>query len=237
MIEYRVETEAEKDNLKTDPQTQALFEDAIPSVGNIIASHYYNGKQVMGSAGSGFFVKTENDKNSARCEMVTDNHVISLDKRLTVELEVQLHDGSKHKASIIKQDPAHDLAFLKIEDVADPQTTCKALTLSDRRLSPGESTIRLNRTRWEPGFRLGNYKGIELRKDQQLPELEGEDMNREFLVFDTFNSTGYQFSGGPYIDKSGKAVAIHEGGQSSDKSLATPASDIIEQLDQYHKIK
>lgn len=217
------------------PETLKLYEDARPSVVNIIASHYHNGKQVMGSAGSGFFVRSSSDKAGiGQCELVTDNHVIDIDKRLTTEIEVQLDDGTKHKATVIKKDPAHDLAFLKVEDITDPAKQCKPLTLSDEKLNIGDSTVRLNRTRWEPDYRTGTYQRNAIRKDQDLPDLEGEDLNREFLVFNTFNSTGHQFSGGPYIDKSGKVVAIHEGGQSSDISLATPASDIKEQLDELH---
>ena len=232
----RTSTKEAAPSAEPSPETLRLYEEARPSVVNIVASHYHNGKQVMGSAGSGFFVRSSSDNEGiGQCELVTDNHVIDIDKRLTTEIEVQLDDGTKHKATVLKKDPAHDLAILKVEDIKEPKTQCKPLTLSDEQLTVGDKTVRLNRTRWEPDYRTGSYKGTGLRKDQDLPELDGEDKNREFVIFDTFNSTGHQFSGGPYVDASGKVVAIHEGGQSSDFSLATPASDIKEQLDLLHK--
>ncbi len=232
-----ISTESANKNEPTEA-AQALYEAARPSVGNVVASHYDKGKQVMGSAGSGFFVRSSSDNaNIGQCEMVTDNHVIHIDDKLSVELEVTLNDGSKHKASILKQDPAHDLAFIKVLEITDPKTQCQALTISDNALKPGDETVRLSRTRWDPEFKVGSFQRTGLRKDQDLPELGGEDKNRDFLIFDTYNSVGHQYSGGPYVDKSGKVVAIHEGGQSSDVSLATPAKDLKEQLDLLHKNK
>lgn len=217
---------------------QALYEAARPSVGNIVASHYDKGKQVMGSAGSGFFVRSSADgEGVGQCEMVTDNHVIHIDDKLKVELEVTLNDGSKHKANILKQDAAHDLAFIKVLEVTDPVAQCKPLTISDEQMQVGDEAVRLNRTRWDPEFKVGSFQRTGKRKDQELPELGGEDKNRDFLIFDTYNSLGHQYSGGPYVDKTGKVVAIHEGGQSSDISLATPARDLKEQLDLLHQNK
>lgn len=217
------------------PAETALYEEARHSVVNILASHFHKGKQVMGSAGSGVFVQTPSDKGLPSCELVTDNHVISIDPSLTVELEVQLNDGSKHKAKVLKQDPAHDLAVLKIEGIADPAKTCKPLQLSDREPKPGETFLRLNRTRWESEFFVGTYERKESRSQQELPDLPGEDMNRDLYVFDAYNTVGRQFSGGPFLDKDGKVVAIQEASQSSRKSLATPAGDIIKELDELRK--
>lgn len=227
---------AEKETAGKPQETEsdkALYEASRDSVVNVYAKHFHNGKQVMGSAGSGFFVSS--DKGGLpTCEIATDNHVIHISDDLKVEFEITLEDGSKHSAKVLKQDPAHDLAFLKVEGL-DPSKQCKPLPLADKELEPGESALRLSRTRWESEYKTGTLQRVESRSKQELPELAGEDKNRDLLVFNTENNIGHQYSGGPYLNKDGRVVAIHEGGQASDISLATPLQDLKAQLEQLQK--
>lgn len=215
--------------------SKALYEASKDSVVNIVASHFHKGKQVMGSAGSGFFADIAGAKDKASCRLLTDNHVISLYPELTVTLEVQLDDGSKYPGKVIKQVPSHDLAVIELEGVKDPQKQCPALKLADKEAAPGDTVLRLNRTRWESEAYQGKYLGMEKRRDQQLPELEGENKDRDLMVFDIYNNLGQQFSGGPFLNKEGEVIAINEGAQGSRKGLATPAADIIKQLESLPK--
>lgn len=230
MEERGLASDKHADNSQLE-NAEKLYEEAKPSVATVVASHFYRDKQVMGSAGSGFFVRDASDNGLPRCEMVTDNHVISLDPRLKVKVNVELDDGSVHNATVIKHDPAHDLAFLRVENVADPEKTCKALPLSEDEAKPDELTVRLSRSHLDgPEFHSGRQVNAVKRSDLTLPDLAGDDLDRTMIMFDTYNTIGRQFSGGPYLNKDGEVVAIHEAGQGTHESVATPASDIASQL-------
>lgn len=229
--ETKAEANASAKNNELTETEKALYEDARESVVNIVVSHFHKGKQVMGSAGSGFFV-SDADAKLPQCMLVTDNHVIDIDPQLTVTMEVQLDDGTKLPAKVLKQDPAHDLAFLQLEGVTDAKKQCKALQVSDDELTKGERVLRLNRTRWEPEVFPGIYKDLVKRRDQELnSDLRDEDMDRDLHQFEIYNNLGHQFSGGPYINKNGEVVGVHEGGL----GLATPAKDLQAELDKLAK--
>lgn len=215
---------------------EKLFELYRDNVVNIFATHASNGRDVMGSAGSGFFVKTADDKGPSRCEIATANHVIDLQDNLQLsKLEITLDDGSKYKAKVLSKDPAHDIAIIKLEDVKDPEKTCKALPLADKPLALGEETIRLSRTRWDTAFHMGRYVRDVQRKDLTLPDLRGEDTNRTMMLFDTHNTVGKNIFGGPYINKNGEIVAQQDAGQSSTESVATPLADLKAELEKLRK--
>ncbi|MBX9567692.1 MAG: serine protease [Candidatus Obscuribacterales bacterium] len=217
---------------------EEMFDKYKGNVVNIVAYHAHKGKEVFGSAGSGFFVKESGYKGPERCEFATSNHVINPEKQLDLSrLEITLDDGSRYSAKVLRQDKAHDLAILKLEGVNEPEKVCKSLPLADREPSDGEEMIRLNRTRWETDFRYGKFLEQTNRNKQTLPELDGEDINRRMLAFDHYHNVSHNFSGGPYINSKGEIMAQHEGGQANKYSLATPAADIAVELKNLHSGK
>ena len=229
----------EKDDASKALSTAAadeMFDKFRSNVVNIVAYHAHKGKEVFGSAGSGFFVKEAGYKGPEQCEFATSNHVIDLHNELELSrVQITLDDGTEYKAKVIHKDEAHDLAILKLEDVKDPEKVCKSLPLAEREPKDGEEMIRLNRTKWETDFRYGKFLEQTNRNKQNLPELKGEDTNRKMLAFDHYHNVSHNFSGGPYINSSGEIMAQHEGGQQANYSLATPAADIAVELKKLHK--
>lgn len=215
-----------------------MFDKYKSNVVNIVAYHAHKGKEVFGSAGSGFFVKEKGYTGPEQCEFATSNHVIKPEKELDLSrVEITLDDGTQYSAKVLRQDKAHDLAILKLEGVKDPEKVCKSLPLADREPTDGEEMIRLNRTRWETDFRFGKFLEQTNRNKQELDSLDGEDTNRRMLAFDHYHNVSHNFSGGPYISKQGEIMALHEGGQRSGYSLATPAADIAVELKAMHQGK
>lgn len=214
---------------------EEMFDKYRSNVVNIVAYHADKGKEVLGSAGSGFFVKEAGYNGAERCEFATSNHVINPQKELDLSrIEITLDNEKRYSATVLHQDKAHDLAILRLDGVEDPEKVCKSLPLAEREPSAGEELIRLNRTRWETAFRYGKFLEETNRNKQTLPDLDGEDTNRKMLAFDHYHNLANNFSGGPYISSKGEIMAQHEGGQRSGYSLGTPAADIAIELKKLH---
>lgn len=227
------QSSGEQNNAQPDP----IFDAYRSDVANVVAFFSYKGKQVGGSIGSGFFLKEAGYKGPEQCELATSNHVITPEgKGLDLQkLEITMDNGDRYEGHVIGRDPAHDLAFIKLDGVKDPEATCKSLPLMDRDPNMGETYTRISRNRWESDFRKGKYLGESTREKMELPTLEGEDTKRRMLEFDAFVSTGHSYSGAPFINDKGEIAALHEGGQAEFRSVATPASDIAIELKKVHE--
>jgi S1-C subfamily serine protease len=225
--DFEIMTDAEKN----------LYADSKDSVGNVVAWYSRNGRKMGGSAGSGFFAKTDSSSSLPACTLVTDNHVISpQDASIETSFEISLNNGKIYPAKVVAQDLAHDLAALQVQNVEDPDRTCKPLILDGNVPAGEDRLLRLSRTRWDPQVKVGNFKGVEKRRDQTIDEeRKGEDLDRDLIVTNTYVTLGRNYSGGAYLNAAGKAVAIHDAAQGDSKSLATPAKDIINMLDALEK--
>lgn len=206
------------------------------SIVNVLAI-LSDGKQTMrGPSGTGFFVENSADE-VPECKIATSLHSVIPDSRAPLSsIEVTVDGGQKYKAHFSKIDRPHDLAILTLEGVENPAKTCKPMALSDSPSKPGEHVTRLTRNRWnEESSNEGTFQKSSNRQDIELVSLEGEDPNRDVMVFDLYNNRGVDLGGSPILNDNGKVIAIHGGGLDSKTSIAIPVEDLKEIIEKPDK--
>jgi len=208
-------------------ENESLFENNKASVVNILGTYAYEGRTVMKSAGSGFFLKDSSSADNNACEIVSDNHVVTPDSTLTLSsLDITFDDGSHHSGRISKIDQANDLAYIQITDLKNSDGACKLLAFAEHAPLAGEPLIRINRSLSGAEFTEGNFAEMRSREGMGLPDLENENKQRDLMVLKMHHSLGHQFSGSPYLNQEGKVVGIHEAGIENEQSIATPISTL-----------
>ena len=132
--------------------------------------------------------------------ILTNDHVIADSSSLTVMLE----DGTEYPATVVKADPAHDLALIKVE----------ATGLTPARI--GDSTkIQVGQTAIAIGSPLGTYtetvtKGIVSALDRTITvqdETTGQPHTLTGLI-QTDAAINPGNSGGPLLDETGAVIGI-----------------------------
>ena len=162
--------------------------------------------------GSGVIVTKEG-------HLITNNHVVKGKE----SIRVTMHDGSSFEANVIGEDPALDIAVLKIER-GEPFPSLKM----------GDSeTVRVGQLVFAVGnpFGLGETvtQGIISAKERSL-----SDTQRDLFQTDVMVNPGN--SGGPLINIQGEVIGINTFIVSTNEqnpgfegvSFAVPASDVME---------
>jgi serine protease Do len=148
------------------------------------------GERMRRSLGSGFIVGADGT-------VITNAHVIGKDR----ELRVRLHDGAEQPAKIVGQDPASDLAVLRIEPPAGQRLLPARLGDSDA-LQLGEWVVALGNPF---GQGLTVSAGVLSGKDRRdLPS--GQAGLLGFLQTDAAIHPGN--SGGPLTNAVGEVVGV-----------------------------
>ena len=210
-----------------EKKSNSPLEEHSESIVNVLAI-LSDGKDTMrGPSGTGFFVKNESD-GLPQCQIATSLHGIIPDSRAPLKsIEVTTADGKKHAAHFSKIDRPHDLALLTVDGIKDPVQNCKPLDLSATQPIHGDSVTRLTRDRWgDASSNAGTFDKESPRDEIELVPLEGEDPNRNLMVFDLYNNRGVDLGGSPILDKNGTVIAIHGGGLDGHTSVAIPVEDL-----------
>ena len=166
-----------------DPIFKRFFGDAFKE---------FNRSVPMKGRGSGFIVSKEG-------LILTNNHVVDGVDKITVS--IMLSDGSKktYPATIKGNDPAYDLAVLKIE--ADEKLPVLELGNSDA-LEVGEFVVAIGNPY---GFEQSVTAGVISAKNRSI---HAQDVNfDDFLQTDAAINPGN--SGGPLLNMEGKVIGIN----------------------------
>lgn len=180
---------------------QDLFERNKESVVNIALRMSVAGQVLDQTLGSGFFI--DNSQNT--CRVATDLHVV--DK--ATSLSVRLSDSKSYKAKIELEDPANDLAILKLENMADAKDICKPLELAEETepVQAGQELLKLSARMNAPEYGKAKVEEYFLRKQAgALPLLSGENPERKMIYLAGPSQNGD--SGGPIIDADGRVIGI-----------------------------
>jgi len=161
---------------------------AMHAVRDMFLGGYVGIPERLAGQGSGVIISREG-------HVLTSHHVI----RGAQEIEVVLHDGTKHPARLVGRDPWTDLAVLKIEAGAGEEFTPIESGDSDR-LRVGEFVIAVGSP-----FSLDSSvtAGIVSQKGRSVGLLPYED----FIQTDAPINPGN--SGGPLVDVEGRMVGIN----------------------------
>jgi S1-C subfamily serine protease len=172
-------------------------------------------KELIGS-GTGFII-------SANGLILTNKHVVTASKSVSVDYKVVLNSGKKYSAKVLSKDPLNDLAVLKIEDKKLP-----AVELGDSsKLQIGSTVIAI-------GNALGRYqnsatKGIVSGLGRHIIANDQEG-NSEAIdnVIQTDAEINPGNSGGPLVDLEGRVVGINVAIDQSGSAIgfAIPINDI-----------
>jgi hypothetical protein len=188
-------------------QTQAIV-DAVnlvkPSVVTVEAVDSPSAFGTSGGTGSGFVVATTG-------LILTNNHVITGAATLTVTLA----DGRQFPATVVKADPTHDLALIKIQ-----ATGLSAVKLADSgTLQVGELAIAI-------GSPLGTFtdtvtSGIVSGLDRSITVGEAGSRATEDLtgLIQTDAAINPGNSGGPLLDASGAVIGVVTASSSSAQGI------------------
>lgn len=137
------------------------------------------------ATGTGFFVSTNG-------HLVTNFHVIEGSNDITVSLPSQ---GSTFKARVIQNDPANDIALLKIEKATQPIPIASQFSRSK-----GDEVLTL-------GYPLVSIQGQEQKASfGRINALTGIKDDIRFLQIDIPIQPGN--SGGPLLDDRGLVVGV-----------------------------
>ncbi|MBQ9419227.1 MAG: trypsin-like peptidase domain-containing protein, partial [Synergistaceae bacterium] len=166
-----------------DPIFKRFFGDAFKE---------FNRSVPMKGRGSGFIVSKEG-------LILTNNHVVDGVDKITVS--VLLSDGNKktYPATIKGNDPAYDLAVIKIE----PDEDLPVLELGDSdALEVGEWVVA-----------IGNPYGFEHSVTAGVISAKNRSIHTQDVNFDDFLQTDAAInpgnSGGPLLDMDGKVIGIN----------------------------
>lgn len=134
------------------------------------------------ATGTGFFV-------SAVGHMITNFHVIED----CAEITVVTHDGARHRATVLKQDPANDVALLKISASTVP------LALSDE-IEKGAEVLTI-------GYPMIAIQGQESKVTfGNVNALSGIQGDIRFTQIDVPVQPGN--SGGPLLNEKGEVIGV-----------------------------
>jgi serine protease Do len=144
--------------------------------------------------------------------IVTNNHVIAGDRRMTTvaeRLSVTLPDGRDLPATVLARDPEHDLAALRVQAGGLP-----AIALGDsQQLQAGQLVLALG---FPWGVTGGATMGVVIGVGAGP---EGRD-GREWLAASLHLRPGH--SGGPMVDTEGRLVGINTMMNGPDVGVAVP---------------
>lgn len=154
-----------------------------------------------------------------RGHILTNYHVIEEAR----EIEVTLFDGSSHKAELVGQDPATDVAVIRV--TAPPELLFPLILGDSARLKVGQRV-----------FAIGNPFGLERTLttgiisslNRQLPSRNGRSM-KSIIQIDAAINPGN--SGGPLLDSHGHLIGMNTAiasrtGQNTGVGFAVPSSSI-----------
>ncbi|MFH0891727.1 MAG: trypsin-like peptidase domain-containing protein [Candidatus Falkowbacteria bacterium] len=143
--------------------------------------------------GSGFLIAPDG-------YIITNNHVVA---DTAASYTVLLNDGSKHEATVLANDPATDLAVIKIEVGNLP-----VVTLGESAdLKVGQSVIAIGNSLGE--FRNTVSNGIISGLSRQVTAGGTGGAEELFGVIQTDASINPGNSGGPLVDLSGEVIGIN----------------------------
>ncbi len=179
-----------------EQHTIRLFEQAAPSVCFITTStirrSYYsrNLQEIPSGSGSGFV--WDNDGH-----IVTNYHVIQNADRATVTLS----DGTTYEATVVGEEPAKDLAVLKIEA---PRNKLTPIPVG------GSSNLRVGQN----VYAIGNPFGLDQTLTTGVVSALGREINsvsgipiRDVIQSDAAINPGN--SGGPLLNSSGQLIGVN----------------------------
>lgn len=179
-----------------EQHTIRLFEQAAPSVCFITTStirrSYYsrNVQEIPSGSGSGFV--WDNDGH-----IVTNYHVIQNADRATVTLS----DGTTYEATVVGEEPAKDLAVLKIEA---PRNKLTPIPVG------GSSNLRVGQN----VYAIGNPFGLDQTLTTGVVSALGREINsvsgipiRDVIQSDAAINPGN--SGGPLLNSSGQLIGVN----------------------------
>ena len=148
----------------------------------------------MKGRGSGFIVSKEG-------LILTNNHVVDGVDKITVSVLLKDGDKKTYPATIKGNDPAYDLAVIKIE----PDEDLPVLELGDSdALEVGEFVVAIGNPY---GFEHSVTAGVVSAKNRSI---HAQDVNfDDFLQTDAAINPGN--SGGPLLNMEGKVVGINTG--------------------------
>ncbi|OGF26261.1 hypothetical protein A2468_07405 [Candidatus Falkowbacteria bacterium RIFOXYC2_FULL_46_15] len=143
--------------------------------------------------GSGFLIAADG-------YIITNNHVVA---DTAASYTVLLNDGSKHEATVLANDPATDLAVIKIEAGDLP-----VVTLGESAdLKVGQSVIAIGNSLGE--FRNTVSNGIISGLSRQVTAGGTGGAEELFGAIQTDASINPGNSGGPLVDLSGEVIGIN----------------------------
>ena len=156
--------------------------------------------------------------------IVTAHHVIERDDNI----EIVLHDGSRHTATLVGRDPQNDLAALRVAGAnLTPATfgTAEALRVGHLVLALGRPGTQVQATlgvvsALVPGVEPSN----EQRKGKRGRREEGRALLDGYVQTDVVMYPG--FSGGPLVGGDGAVYGLNTSGFGSGVSITVPVSTI-----------
>jgi len=152
----------------------AILKDVTPSTVQVVTIDQFEGNPK--SRGSGVFVSSGLEN---ACEVATVDHVTKGDERIIVKAP----DGLMYSAVLQLQDKANELAIYKLSGIKEADKVCKPVAVRTTDLELNELVLgvsdQLGPTVPIPyiGQSIGKIKRNEI--DKRLPELDGENMQRD----------------------------------------------------------
>jgi putative serine protease PepD len=169
--------------------------DLVSSVQRTVVDIQVHGTSGSGSEGSGVVIRSDG-------MILTNAHVLGDDAQAVT---VTLADGSRHRATVIGADPAHDLAVVQV-------STDSALPVA---AFADPASVRVGDTVYALGSPLGLTgtvtEGIvsALHRSISAGEGDGSRATKYTNLIQTDAALNSGNSGGPLIDTSGRIVGIN----------------------------
>jgi S1-C subfamily serine protease len=172
---------------------------------------------------NGFFVEAGVLGN---CQIVTNNHALP---DAVSKIQVQTASGERYSASVRGRDPANDIAWLQLNNVADPSTACPNARLDTSQLQPLQEVRALALRANEEHLALaGNYLGTYSRSLQRsLPVQTGEDVGR---MLDLYSMQSQRGDSGTQIAAANGGVVSMLDATGDNVTAGIPARTIVESM-------